>query len=106
MSDPADLTAREDAIRRLRELHDVAADADRPRAALYVGLAAADLIALLPDGDRRRGELATDAQTRLDGLDHGTPETAALAERLRPYLPAEPDCQELAGGDLNWNVDW
>ena len=106
MSDPADLTAREDAIRRLRELHDTASDADRPRAALYVGLAAADLIALLAPEDRRRGELATDAQARLDGLDDGTPETVALAERLRPYLPAEPELLELGGGDLNWDVDW
>ena len=106
MSDPADLAAREDAIRRLRELHDAAGDADRPLAARYVGLASADLIALLPEGDRRRGELATDALARLDELDDGSPETAALAERLRPYVPAEPEVIQLGGGDLNWDVDW
>ena len=106
MSDPADLTAREDAVRRLRELHDAAGDADRAHAALYVGLASADLIPLLPQGDRRRGELATDAVERLDDLDDGTPETAALAERLRGYVPAEPEVIALGGGDLNWDVDW
>ena len=83
MSDPADLTAREDAVRRLCELHDAADDADRPRAALYVGLASADLIELLPQDDRRCGELAADALSRLDGLDGDSPESAALAERLR-----------------------
>jgi hypothetical protein len=83
MSDPANLTAREDAIRRLRELHDAAGDADRPR-----------------------GELAADALSRLDGLDDDSPETAALAERLRGYLPAEPESIQLGGGDLNWDVDW
>jgi len=106
MSDPADLTALEDVIRRLRELHAAAGHDDRPRAALYVGLASADLIALLPEGDRRRGELATDAVARLDDLNDGPPETAELAERLRGYLPAEPELIELGGGDLNWDVDW
>ena len=106
MTDPTDLTAREDAVRRLRELHDAASDADRPRAALHVGLASDDLIELLPQDDQRRGELATDALSRLDGLDGDSPETAELAERLRGYLPAEPDLIELGGGDLNWDVDW
>lgn len=107
MSDPADLTAREDAVRRLCELHDAADDADRPRAALYVGLASADLIELLPQDDRRCGELAADALSRLDGLDGDSPESAALAERLRGYLPAEPESViQLGGGDLNWDVDW
>ncbi len=107
MSDPAELTAREDAIRRLRELHDTADDADRPRAALYIGMASADLIELLPEGDRRRGELATDALARLDQLGDGPTETAALAQRLRLHLPAEPESViELGGGDLNWDVDW
>jgi CHAT domain-containing protein len=106
MSHPADPTALEDAIRRLRELHDAAVDADRPRAAVYVGLAAADLIALLPEDDRRRGELAADALSRLDGLDGDSPQTAALAERLRGYLPTQPETIQLGGGDLNWDVDW
>jgi len=105
MSDSGDLAAREDAIQRLRELHDTADDADRPRAALYVGLAAADLIALLPEDGPRRGELAADALSRLGRPDGASAESAALAERLREYLPAEPVI-ELGGGDLNWDVDW
>ncbi|HEX4829686.1 MAG TPA: CHAT domain-containing protein [Trebonia sp.] len=106
MSDPDDLARREDAIRRLRELYDAAGDGDRPQAALYIALASADLIALLPEGDRRRGELATDALSRLDGPDDGSPEATAVSERLRAYLPAEPEVISLGGGDLNWDVDW
>jgi hypothetical protein len=55
-SNPA--AKREANVRRLRELHLHAEDADRPRAALLLGLAISDLTTHLPDHDPRLPELA------------------------------------------------
>jgi hypothetical protein len=73
------LAAFEDAVRRLRELYEDAADEDRPRAALWLGLAIADIVPRLPADDPGRAELAEEGLRRLE--ESGTPRP------LRPGLP-------------------
>ena len=88
MSASGDLARQEDVVGRLRELHDVADDEDRPRAALLLGLAIADLVAGLPDDDARRGELAAEGLARLaESADDSAAATAAR-DLLRGCLPA------------------
>ena len=114
-SEPArsrNVAGQEDVVGRLRELHEAADDADQPRAALLLGLAIADLIALLRDGDRRRGDLAAEGWARLAGSADASPATAAARELLGRYAStgggptSEPEAFPLGGGDLNWDLDW
>ena len=113
MSGPGNPAEREVVIGRLRELHGGADDDDRPRAALLLGLALADFVGRLPDGDPRRGELAQEGLARLaESADHAA-SAAAACELLRGCLAAAPDepaaapgSFPLQGGDLNWDLDW
>jgi hypothetical protein len=103
-----DLTAREDAVRRLRAMHDDAADDDRPRAALQLGLAIADIVTRLPADDSRRAELADEGLRRLDESGDTTLARIKAAEVLSRYQRAAPGPApvRLPGADLNWDVDW
>ncbi len=120
--------AQEAAVRDLRELHHGAEGADRPRAALLLGLAIADLAAQLPDTDPRVPELAREGLARLDESDASTADVARSRESLRSRLrssrkprgtPAAPspaaggpddvrapETLRFGGGDMSWNVDW
>jgi CHAT domain-containing protein len=108
------LPAQEEVVRRLRELYEATDDEDRPRAALLAGLAVADLVALLPDGDPRLGELAAEGLALLAGSADASPATRAASERLHEHLleaaagapNPEPESLSLSGGDLNWDLDW
>ena len=130
MSVSSDLRRQQDVIRRLRELHQAAADEDRPQAALLLGLAIADLVALLPEGDPLRGDLGAEGRARLAESADATATTRAARELLAHYPaasadtaaagePARPGAAPAAagtapglesfpldGGDLNWDVDW
>lgn len=108
MTDPGGLARLEDVTRRLRELHAVADDEDRPRAALYLGLAIADLIPCLPGDDPRRGELAVEAVSLLDESADGSAGAANARQTLARYLPAagQPETLRLGGVDLTLDVDW
>ena len=114
MSVSGDLARQEDVVGRLRELHDVADDADRPRAALLLGLAIADLVAGMPDDPARRGEFAAEGLARLAESTDNSAAAMAARDRLRGCLPAaaaeepahEAESIPLIGGDLNWDVDW
>ena len=83
MSVSSDLRRQQDVIRRLRELHDAADDEDRPQAALLLGLAIADLVAVLPEGDPRRGELGAEGLSRLAESADATATTRAPASCWR-----------------------
>jgi hypothetical protein len=96
-------------IRQLRELHAGADDENRPRAALYLGLALADHVAGLPAGHPDRSDLAEEGLARLAESAGTSPAAAAAAaERLKGAAPArpEPTSFPLPGGDLNWDLDW
>ena len=109
---PRNVAGQEDVVGRLRELHEAADDADGPRAALLLGLAIADFVALLPDGDSRRAGLAAEGLARLAGLADTSPAATAARELLGRYAAAgggptsEPEAFPLGGGDLNWDLDW
>lgn len=105
---PTELTCPEDVIGRLREMHAAADAADRPRAALYLGLALADLVPGLPDDDPRRGELAAEGMARLDEAGGLSSAAVPAKERLSRYLPpdSEPAPLRFAGADMTWDVDW
>ena len=110
MSDSGDLGQDDDLIRRLRELYDGADDEDRPRAALYLGLALADQVAGLPADHPERGNRAEEGLARLAESADTSPAAAAAAERLKSCRPAPapqaPASLPLLGGDLNWDLDW
>ena len=108
MIDPGDVARQEDVVRRLRELHATAGDEDRPRAALYLGLAITDLIPRLPDGDARRGALAGEGLSRLDESADASPAVTAARKLLTRLLAANhgPESFQFAGGDLGWDMDW
>ena len=108
MSDSGDLTGQEDVVRRLRELHAAADDEDRPRAALYLGLAIADLVPRLPDGDPQRGELAAEGLSHLNESAAASPAAAQARKLLPGYLLASrgPESFRFAGAALDWDVDW
>ena len=109
---PRNVAAQEDVVGRLRELHEAADDADRPQAALLLGLAIADFVALLPDGDPRSADLTAEGLARLAGLADSSPTTTAARELLDRYAAAgggptaQPEAFPLGGGDLNWDLDW
>ena len=110
MSDSGAAGRDDDVIRRLRELYDGADDDDKPRAALYLGLALADKVAALPADHQERGDLAEEGLARLVESADDSPAAAAAAGRLkncRPAaVPAGPASFPLLGGNLNWDVDW
>jgi hypothetical protein len=108
--DPAD---REDVVWRLSELHEGADDEDRPRAALLLGLAIADLVGELPDGDPRRGELAAKGLACLAESADASAPAATATNVLRGCLStvtgdasAGPESFPLIGAELNWDLDW
>jgi hypothetical protein len=88
VSASGDLAQQEDVLWRLRELHEVADDEDRPRAALLLGLAIADLVAGLPDEDARRGELVAEGLSRLAESADDSAAVRTARELLRGCLPA------------------
>jgi hypothetical protein len=119
VSTAADPARQEDVIRRLRELHGAANDEDRPRAALLLGLAVADLVDLLPDDNPRRGDLAAEGLARLEESADASSATARARELLRDRLKVRAQADAAAGerhpepgsfplgvGDLNLDLDW
>jgi len=108
VTDSGDLGRQEDVVGRLRELHAAASDEDRPRAALYLGLAIADLVPRLPDGDPRRDELAGEGMSRLDESADPSPAVADARKLLMRFGAATqgPESFRFAGADLNWDLDW
>lgn len=114
MSDSGDPGQESYLIERLRQLYDGADDEDRPRAAMFLGLALADRMDALLADDARRGNLAKEGLERLAESAITTPAVAAAIERLhrcrRPSTAPEPDpgpaSFPLGGGDLNWDLDW
>jgi hypothetical protein len=111
VSDSGDPGQGGDVIRRLRELYDGADDEDRPRAALYLGLALADQVAGLPADHPERGDRAEEGLARLaESADASPAAAAAAAERLKSCRPApapqEPSSFTLPGGDLKWDLGW
>lgn len=110
MSDSSAGRKDDDVIRRLRELYDGADDEDRPRAALYLGLALADRVAGLPADHPDIGELAGEGLARLAESGDASVAMGVASERLKRCRPApvpqEPASFPLLGGDLNWDLDW
>src|SRR5690349_19932479 len=116
MHDAGDPARQEEVVARLRELHLHADEQDQPRAALYLGLALADLIAVLPADDGRRGDLAGEGLARLTEAADSSPAAVAAAERLTACRTAAeaaaaeraqgPAVFPLKGADLNWELDW
>jgi len=100
----------DDVIQRLRELYDGADDEDRPRAALFLGLALADQVARLPAGHPERGDRAEEGLVRLAESADASPAAAAAIQRLKSCRPAAvpqgPPSFPLGGADLNWDLDW
>ena len=114
MSDSVDPGRHTEVLRRLRELYEYAADLDRPRAALPIGLMLADIVPAMPVDHPERNDLAAEGLDRLAESGDVSPAVVAAAERLRECCPpaaaAEPDpgpaAFPLRGGDLNWDLDW
>ncbi len=108
MSSSAEAERIEQTVGRLRELWLDAADEDRPQAALMLGLAIADLVALLPDGDLRHAELAAEGTSRLDESVVSSPAVARARKLLsnHPAPSAEGAAFRLPGGNLSWDADW
>ncbi|MGA2826283.1 MAG: CHAT domain-containing protein [Streptosporangiaceae bacterium] len=108
MSVSGDRSRQEKVIGRLRELHAAATDEDRPRAALYLGLAIADLIPSLPDDDLRRHDLAGEGLARLDESADASPATTSARQLLAACRATSegPESFQFTGGDLHWDLDW
>ena len=108
MSASSDRSRQEEVVERLRELHAAATDEDRTRAALYLGLAIADLISLLPDDDPRRGVLPEEGLACLDESSDTSSAATTARELLAAYRAAsqEPDSFRLTSGDIHWDLDW
>ena len=116
MADPDYIAGREEAVRRLRELHHYAGDDDAglPQAALLLGQAISDLVSHLPSTDPRLPELAREGLARLEDSGIATATVTKARQLLRRYVPASPGPRDangpetlrLNGGDLTWNVDW
>jgi CHAT domain len=111
---PGGSVRHEQTVKRLRELHNYADEVDRPRAALLLGLAVADLVAELAEDDPRRGTLAEEGLSRLAESADVSPAVVTATELLRECVRLTaadeaaqgPESVRLEGGDLNWDVDW
>jgi hypothetical protein len=108
VSTSGDQSRQEEVVQRLRELHAAATDEYRPRAALYLGLAVADLISLLPDDDPRRQDLAVEGLARLDESPDASPATTTARELMVACRAAGqgPESFRFTSGDIHWDLDW
>ena len=108
MNASGDWSRQEEVVDRLRELRAAASTEDRPRAALYLGLAIADLIVLLPDDNFRRRDLAEEGLACLIESSDTSPATTTARESLAACLEAaqEPESFRFTGGDIHWDLDW
>jgi hypothetical protein len=89
---PGGSVRHEQTVKRLRELHNYADEVDRPRAALLLGLAVADLVAELAEDDPRRGTLAEEGLSRLAESADVSPAVVTATELLR-------ECVRLTAAD-------
>lgn len=110
-----ELTALEEAVQRLRDLHHDAPDSDQPRAAFHLALAISDLTSRMPSGDRRLGEFTAEGLARLNESGNASPAAEQARNRLTNLAAAngtedqsepEPATIKIGVGDLNWDLDW
>ncbi len=108
MTSSVELNHLEETVARLRELHAAAADDHRMQTARLLGLAIADLAPRLPEDDFRQAELADEGLARLDESGDSSPAAEQARTRLTRIGAARqgPDTFRIAGGDLNWDVNW
>lgn len=108
MTASGDRGRQEEVVERLRELRAAVADEDRPRAGLYLGLAIADLIPLLPDDDHRRPDLIEEGLACLDESADASPASTTARDLLAASRAASRGAESfrLTVGDIHWDLDW